>query len=213
MATAASKLPSHVQPLALPLLSSAIRSSGRSRSTSIVTCASKGGKKKLYGTGRADLGLPSGPGGSSQPHAPEAPKPTLGDYLTFGKLIGERVQDVKRQLDINGQAVVVDKQSQELLQDWEAEQTAAYEMFEALVSREADIGEQASRTNSVLMKNKNKASDNIARISRFVQKEYLSDRPLTAAEKKLSKNRERAGLELNAAQAMELYGRSLGFCR
>ena len=70
-------------------------------------------------------------------------------------MIGERVQDVQRQLDINGAAVRVDEASQQYLDEWQNEQINAYTMFEALV----DEGVRKNgQENSMLMKNKNRVS-------------------------------------------------------
>lgn len=128
--------------------------------------------------------------------------------LYTGKLIGERPQDVKKQLDLNGQEVIVDKQSKEILEEWEYEQTEAYSMFEMLITRENEIAAAPTR-NDVLLKNKNRQSEGIDRITRFVEREYLGVKPTTKADKKLSKNKKRvtySGLEA-LQQAYDAYGK------
>ena len=69
-----------------------------------------------YGSGRADLGLP--------PLDPEAEGPLRGggvpklrDYLAFGQLMGEKPEEVQRQLQLNNMAVEVDEESLEMLSE------------------------------------------------------------------------------------------------
>lgn len=67
------------------------------------------------------------------------------------------MQDVQRQLDLNGAAVRVDEASQQYLDEWQNEQLNAYSMFEALVDE--GVRGRAGQENSVLMKNKNRVSE------------------------------------------------------
>jgi hypothetical protein len=121
-----------------------------------------------YGTGRARLGIGREDGNDVSPTVPlpsltSAPNsakrdetaPKLGEYLQFGKLIGERVQDVQRQLDINGARVQIDQESLEMLQDWQNEQKNAYAMFEALVDEQLR-GNAAASEKDTLLRNKNR---------------------------------------------------------
>jgi hypothetical protein len=123
-----------------------------------------------YGTGRARLGIDgSGEAAAAPPPAPAdtpapapgpgpaAPSPTLGEYLRFGKMLGERVQDVQRQLDINATEVRVDAASRALLDEWQTEQVDAYAMFESLAAADpAGAGGATGFQSEVLLRNKNR---------------------------------------------------------
>ena len=149
-----------------------------------------------YGSGRQRLGInessASSPPPPSTSNSPSAPNPTLGEYLQFGKLIGERVQDVQRQLDINGAEVRVDEASEKILNEWQSEQMAAYSMFEALVDE--GLRGSASQDNATLVRNKNRLASAPASLAKFVEKAYgNTPKPMTAGDRKLAKNRLRLG--------------------
>ena len=65
------------------------------------------------GAGRATKPASGGGGGASG--ASDAP-PSLGDYLKFGRLLGEKPQQVQQQLALGGTKVMVDEQSADYLQ-------------------------------------------------------------------------------------------------
>lgn len=154
-----------------------------------------------YGSGRQRLGIPT----PSRPSPPPSPAPTspptttntdnstnapkLKEYLEFGKLLGDRVQDVKRQLEISGTAVTTDQESQEFMDAWENQQMRAYSMFESLVSEEMR-GKSNENPRNVLQRNKNRLAVGPKSLQKFVEREFGSaTRPLTAAERKLAKNK------------------------
>jgi hypothetical protein len=70
--------------------------------------------------------------------------------------MGDRAQDVQRQLDINGADVRVDPASLEYLGDWQQEQMEAYRMFERMAS--AELGTGAPEQSAVLRRNKDRVS-------------------------------------------------------
>jgi len=150
-----------------------------------------------YGSGRQRLGInetlsssPPPPSDNSTPSDPT--NPTLGEYLQFGKLIGERVQDVQRQLDINGAEVRVDEASEKILDAWQNEQMAAYSMFEALVDE--GLRGSASEDNATLVRNKNRLSTGPASLAKFVEKAYgNAPKPMSAGDRKLARNKQRLG--------------------
>ena len=126
-----------------------------------------------YGSGRQRLGINQESSSPSPPPSsnPSAPSPTLGEYLQFGKLIGERVQDVQRQLDINGAEVRVDEASEKILNAWQSEQMQAYSMFEALVDE--GLRGSASQDNATLVRNKNRLASGPSSLAKFVEKAEL----------------------------------------
>lgn len=150
-----------------------------------------------YGSGRQRLGInesssssPPPPSDNSTPSDPN--NPTLGEYLQFGKLIGERVQDVQRQLDINGAEVRVDEASEKILDEWQSEQMAAYSMFEALVDE--GLRGSDSEDNATLIRNKNRLSTGPASLAKFVEKAYgNAPKPMSAGDRKLARNKRRLG--------------------
>lgn len=94
--------------------------------------------------------------GAPPPAAPpsQEPEPSLADYLSFGRLMGEKVQQVQAQLELNGVEVRVDEESSEYLQSWEEEQASQYIMFEALATKELGDGAGSAKLN----RNKNRVS-------------------------------------------------------
>jgi hypothetical protein len=163
-----------------------------------------------YGSGRQRLGIEPTP--SPAADAPSsADAPSLKEYLQFGRLMGERVQDVQQRLELNSAAVVVDEESLSYLDEWQGEQMAAYEMFEALVDDE--LRTKSAQTNATLMKNKNRRAISPRALGRFVEREFgNAPRAVTAGERKLAKNKGRlgalgAGSGVGAAaEAFELVG-------
>jgi hypothetical protein len=144
-----------------------------------------------YGSGRQRLGIDQ-TSSSPPPANTSDSNPTLGEYLQFGKLIGERVQDVQRQLDINGAEVRVDEASEKILNEWQSEQMQAYSMFEALVDE--GLRGSASQDNSTLVRNKNRLASGPASLAKFVEKAYgNAPKPMSAGDRKLARNRQRAG--------------------
>jgi hypothetical protein len=91
--------------------------------------AAKGGRAgRGYGSGRAALGIEPG---APAPAAPSpAPAPSLGDYVRFGRLLGERPADAAAAAGDAGARP--DAQGEAELAAWRAEQAASYAMFEAL---------------------------------------------------------------------------------
>ncbi|GAB4821719.1 hypothetical protein N2152v2_008765 [Parachlorella kessleri] len=152
---------------------------GLTRSTKV--CAKKR-KQKEYGSGRQDLGLPPlEPSGDGNEGVPK-----LGDYLMFGKLMGEKPAEVQRQLQLNSTAVVVDEESLELLSDWESEDDIEeYAIFEALME---GPGGSTSAASSTLERNKNRVG--------MMDVKLLSSKPkppaISTAQRKLAKNKARA---------------------
>lgn len=94
--------------------------------------------------------------GASGGGAPD-PAPTLKEYLQFGRMIGERVQDVQRQLDMNSTPVQVDEDSARYMEEWQNQQMSAYAMFETMVGAALD-GPAQAQGNSTLERNKNRVS-------------------------------------------------------
>lgn len=143
----------------------------------------------------------------------------MKEYLEFGKAIGEDIEDVKRQLEINGSAIKIDDESMEFLAKWQSEEIAAYEMFETLIESAVDkestsmmAASAASAFNQkdTLLKNKNRSQasikmDSLASIRR---KPSRSKEFLSAAERKLSRNRGRFN-ELSNMSALENVGLEL----
>lgn len=161
-----------------------------------------------YGTGRERLGI--GQGGSPPPSGRDSNDkgPTLQEYLRFGRLIGERAQDVQRQLDINNASIRVDEASQQYLEEWQNEQFQSYAMFESLVKDDILPPEPAaSRTAAVLMRNKNIAVPGLKSLAKFVEQEYgtTAQRPLNASERKLARNKNQAGLATELVTEAEPY--------
>lgn len=68
-----------------------------------------------YGSGREALGLPPLPGGGGGAATASAPK--LSDYLLFGDLMGEKPEEVQRQLALNNAEVEVDDAAVALLRE------------------------------------------------------------------------------------------------
>lgn len=77
--------------------------------------ASSGGKASSVGGSKASGGSsPAAPGAAAGSLA-EA-QPTLGEYLKFGRLLGERPAQVQQQLELGGVRVRVDEESASYLQ-------------------------------------------------------------------------------------------------
>ena len=114
-----------------------------------------------YGSGRRNMpGAGDVPPPATAAPSPQEPEPSLADYLSFGRLMGEKVQQVQAQLELNGVAVRVDEESDEFLASWEEEQESQYKMFEALATKELGDGAGSAKLN----RNKNRVS--AARLSR-----------------------------------------------
>jgi len=72
-------------------------------------------------------------------------------------MIGDRAQDVQRQLESNSATVRVDSASQQYLEEWQNEQMNAYSVFETLMEGDGVGSSQGASTK--LMKNKNRVSN------------------------------------------------------
>lgn len=106
-------------------------------------------------------------------------------------MIGERVQDVQQQLQLNSTGVLIDEESQQMLEKWQEEQMNAYSMFETLLETSASIRTAAvqSAKSTALMKNKNTALVDEKGLAKFVERKYgATPRPLTASDRKLQRN-------------------------
>ncbi|KAL4458845.1 hypothetical protein ABPG75_013710 [Micractinium tetrahymenae] len=122
---------------------------------------------------------------------------TLAEYLHFGRLIGERPQQVKQQLDISGVQVQVDAESKEYLQSWEREELEAYAMFEAVVRAESSRsgGASSSAAAKKLQRNKNvlSAAASAEQLRQGARSQYERGVPMTASQRRLARNKQNAG--------------------
>jgi hypothetical protein len=105
--------------------------------------------------------------------------------------MGDRVQDVQRQLELNNTPVVVDESSLQYLEEWQTQQKQLYSMFESIVD-DGGIDKPGlyAKKSKKLEKNKNVAVSGLESLANFVEKEYGESvlRP-TASQRKLAKNK------------------------
>lgn len=154
-----------------------------------------------YGSGRAQLGLDGIAPESISDRKEEDARPALKEYLEFGKAIGEDIEDVQRQLKINGTSVLMDNESRQFLEAWQAEEMAAYEMFEYMLQDpsqvgsgdEHPVGSLSSGSKSVLMRNKNRVQHGLGRLGTIRRKKssLTSRKKLSATDSKLIRNKAR----------------------
>lgn len=105
--------------------------------------------------------------------------------------MGDRVQDVQRQLELNNTSVVVNESSLQYLEEWQKQQKQLYSMFESIVDEGAvnTPGMYANKSKK-LEKNKNVAVSGLESLAKFVEKEYgEAVYPPTASQRKLAKNK------------------------
>jgi hypothetical protein len=150
--------------------------------------AAKGGRAgREYGSGRAALGIePAAPA----PAAPApATAPSLGDYVRFGRLLGERPADAAAAAGVAGARP--DAQGEAELAAWRAEQAASYAMFEALA--EAPPGGGGGGAAGKLARNKERLAPMAvdADVARRFAARQLDDAPSprSAATKALERNK------------------------
>jgi len=105
--------------------------------------------------------------------------------------MGDRVQDVQRQLELNNTPVVVDESSLQYLEEWQTQQKQLYSMFESIIDDEGvDKPGLYAKKSKKLEKNKNVAVSGLESLANFVEKEYgESVLPPTASQRKLAKNK------------------------
>lgn len=105
--------------------------------------------------------------------------------------MGDRVQDVQRQLELNNTPVVVDENSLQYLEEWQTQQKQLYSMFESIVDDGGgDKPGLYAKKSKKLEKNKNVAVAGLESLANFVEKEYgESILPPTASQRKLAKNK------------------------
>ncbi|KAL4435939.1 hypothetical protein ABPG77_000701 [Micractinium sp. CCAP 211/92] len=164
----------------MPGLQGAMNSSG-----------SSGGGGSSKGSGSSNGASPGGTTASGEGAA------TLAEYLHFGRLIGERPQQVRQQLDSSGVRVQVDTESKEYLQSWEREELEAYAMFEAVVRAEASHGSGAGASAAAkkLQRNKNilSAAASAEQLRQGARSQYERPIAMTASQRRLAKNKRNAG--------------------